>query len=64
MCSNYRPITRMDRLLTFFGVEYAKEELLQREVFPMGMAPFIRLPPKRAKEPQAAPRPPAQGDLF
>ncbi len=29
--------------MTFFGVEYAKEELLQREVFPMGMAPFIRL---------------------
>ena len=37
------PVTRMDRLMTFFGVEYAKEELLQREVFPLGMAPFIRL---------------------
>ncbi len=43
MCSNYLPVTRADRLLTFFGVEYAKEELLQREVFPLGMAPFIRL---------------------
>lgn len=29
--------------MTFFGVEYSKEELLQREVFPLGMAPFIRL---------------------
>jgi putative SOS response-associated peptidase YedK len=43
MCSNYLPVTRADRLMTFFGVEYAKEELLQREVFPLGMAPFIRL---------------------
>ena len=32
MCSNYRPVTRMDRLLTFFGVEYAKTELEQRDV--------------------------------
>ena len=43
MCSNYMPVTRADRLMTFFGVEYSKEELLQREVFPLGMAPFIRL---------------------
>lgn len=43
MCSNYLPVTRQDRLLTFFGVEYTKEELLQREAFPLGMAPFIRL---------------------
>jgi hypothetical protein len=43
MCSNYLPVTRQDRLSTFFGVEHAKEELLQREVFPLGMAPFIRL---------------------
>ena len=43
MCSNYLPVTRADRLMTFFGVEYAKQELLQREVFPLGMAPFIRL---------------------
>jgi len=43
MCSNYRPVTRLDRLLTFFGVEYGKEELLERDVFPLGMAPFIRL---------------------
>ena len=43
MCSNYRPVTRMDRLLTFFGVEYDMGEVLARDVFPMGMAPFIRL---------------------
>ena len=44
MCSNYRPVTRLDRLLTFFGVEYAKEEpTVQRDVFPLGTAPFIRL---------------------
>ncbi len=43
MCSNYLPVTRRDRLLTFFGVEYTREELPQREVFPLGMAPFIRL---------------------
>ena len=43
MCSNYMPVTRADRLMTFFGVEYTKEELLQREVFPLGTSPFIRL---------------------
>ncbi len=43
MCSNYLPVTRRDRLLTFFGVEYSKEELPQRDVFPLGTAPFIRL---------------------
>ena len=43
MCSNCLSVTRADRLMTFFGVEYVKEQLLQREVFPLGMAPFIRL---------------------
>jgi putative SOS response-associated peptidase YedK len=42
MCSNYRPVTRMDRLLTFFGVERAKDEE-SADVFPLGTAPFIRL---------------------
>jgi putative SOS response-associated peptidase YedK len=42
MCSNYRPVTRMDRLLTFFGVEYGKDEA-ERDVYPLGDAPFIRL---------------------
>lgn len=42
MCSNYQPVTRMDRLLTFFGVERAKDEPT-KDVFSLGMAPFIRL---------------------
>lgn len=42
MCSNYQPVTRMDRMLTFFGVERAKDEPV-RDVFPLGTAPFIRL---------------------
>ena len=42
MCSNYRPVTRMDRLLTFFGVERDKDEE-PHDVFPTDMAPFIRL---------------------
>jgi putative SOS response-associated peptidase YedK len=42
MCSNYQPVTRMDRLLTFFGVEREKDSP-PGDVFPLGMAPFIRL---------------------
>lgn len=42
MCSNYRPVTRADRLLTFFGVERAKDEP-STDVWPTGIAPFIRL---------------------
>jgi putative SOS response-associated peptidase YedK len=42
MCSNYRPVTRLDRLLTFFGVEREKDAE-PNDVFPTGMAPFIRL---------------------
>jgi len=42
MCSNYRPVTRLDRLLTFFGVERDRDEI-PVDVFPLGLAPFIRL---------------------
>ncbi len=42
MCSNYRPVTRMDRMLSFFGVEIPAN-LHERDVFPLGDAPFIRL---------------------
>ena len=42
MCSNYRAVTRMDRLLTFFGVEREKDDDLPPEVWPLGLAPFIR----------------------
>jgi putative SOS response-associated peptidase YedK len=43
MCSNYRPVTRLDRLLSFFGVERGPDEPTPDEVFPLGMAPMIRL---------------------
>lgn len=41
MCSNYLPVTRMDRMLTVFGVERERDEVLH-DVFPTGLAPFIR----------------------
>jgi hypothetical protein len=44
MCSNYRPVTRTDRMLTFFGVERGRDEPTA-EVFPSGLAPMIRLAP-------------------
>lgn len=42
MCANYQPVTRMDRILTFFGVERDRDEM-PHEVFPTGLAPFMRL---------------------
>lgn len=42
MCSNYRPVTQSDRLLAYFGVERDRDEL-PVDVWPTGMAPFIRL---------------------
>ena len=42
MCSNYRPVTRSDRLLSFYGVERARDEP-PVDVWPLGLAPFIRL---------------------
>ena len=43
MCANYRPVTRMDRLLAFFGVERQPDQPTPPEVWPLGLAPFIRL---------------------
>lgn len=43
MCANYRPVTRMDRLLSFFGVERAPGEPTPPEIWPLGLAPFVRL---------------------
>jgi putative SOS response-associated peptidase YedK len=45
VCSNYRPVTRLDRLLTFFGVERDANSPPPdfEEVWPLGLAPFIRL---------------------
>lgn len=45
MCANYRPVTRLDRLLTFFGVERPPGEIpleFTPEAWPTGLAPFIR----------------------
>lgn len=44
MCANYVPVTQSDRLLTWFGVERARDEP-PHDVFPLGLAPFIRLDP-------------------
>ena len=43
MCANYHPVTREDRLLTFFGVERTPDQRTPLEVWPLGLAPFIRL---------------------
>ena len=45
MCANYRPVTRLDRLLTYFGIERPRDELpseFAEETWPTGLAPFIR----------------------
>lgn len=42
VCSNYRPVTQSDRMLTYFGVERLRDEL-PADVWPTGMAPFLRL---------------------
>ena len=43
MCANYHPVTRLDRLLTFFGVDREPAQPTPPEVWPLGLAPFIRL---------------------
>jgi putative SOS response-associated peptidase YedK len=42
VCSNYKPVTRADRLLAFFGVERERDDG-SVETWPTGLAPFIRL---------------------
>lgn len=42
MCSNYRPVTRADRLLAFFGVTRERDEA-PPEAWPLSWAPIIRL---------------------
>ena len=44
MCANYVPVTSSDRLLAYFGVERDRDEP-PLDVFPLGLAPFIRLDP-------------------
>lgn len=41
MCSNYKAVTRADRLLKFFGAQ--REDFSTEEIWPTGLAPFIRL---------------------
>lgn len=41
MCSNYEPVTRADRLLSFFDVLHKDSPTIV--AFPTGLAPFIRL---------------------
>ena len=44
MCSNYRPVTRQDQLLKWFGVERDyNEQSPEVDAWPLGLAPFIRL---------------------
>lgn len=40
MCSNYRAVTRADRLLTYFGVERA-HDAPSTDTYPAGLAPCI-----------------------
>jgi putative SOS response-associated peptidase YedK len=45
MCANYEPVTRSDRLLSFFGVSRAIDELpyeFREATWPTELAPFIR----------------------
>ena len=42
MCSNYKAVTRSDRLLKFFGVVRERDEP-SVDTWPLGLAPFIRL---------------------
>lgn len=48
MCANYTPVTRLDRILGFFGVSRGPDELpfeFGEEAWPTGLAPFIRRRP-------------------
>lgn len=42
MCSNYKPVTRADRLLAFFGVARERDDE-SVDTWPLGLAPFIRM---------------------
>lgn len=43
MCANYIPVTDGDELLAFFGVQRDFRNELPAELYPTGLAPFIRL---------------------
>lgn len=44
MCANYTPVTSAERLLQYFGVVRVNDEPVH-DVFPSGLAPFIRMAP-------------------
>jgi len=48
MCSNYEPVTRADRMLSFFDV--LREDSPSIITFPTGLAPFIRMAPTGHRE--------------
>lgn len=54
MCSNYRPVTRADRLLSYFGVERQRHDAPPEDVFPSGLAPMIILAPDDGTAPRRA----------
>jgi putative SOS response-associated peptidase YedK len=49
MCANYVPVTRSERMLSFFGVDRARDEP-PLELFPLGQASIIRLNPTKKDE--------------
>jgi putative SOS response-associated peptidase YedK len=49
MCANYVPTTGADRLLQYFGVERGRDDP-PRDVFPLNLAPFIRLDPTQKEK--------------
>lgn len=55
MCANYIPVTRLDRLLNYFGVEHNRDQPTS-DLFPGGLAPFIRLAPADEGEDPSAVR--------
>lgn len=42
MCSNYKPVTRLDRLLSFFGAEVDRD-VEAKDIWPLQLAPIIRI---------------------
>lgn len=56
MCANYEPVTRVDRLLSFFGVTRGPGEVpfeFAQQTWPTGLAPFIRRKEDGSRELQA-----------
>jgi putative SOS response-associated peptidase YedK len=63
MCANYIPVTRVDRLLAYFGVTHNRDEP-DHDLFPGGLAPFIRLAPAGTDAEPDEVRPVVQEGVF